>query len=79
MKLFLLVYDRKTGKLLQQREYRGDDRAQALLDRTAREMEEREKPDIEVVLLAADSLDALMRTHSRYFKSREELQTAASR
>jgi hypothetical protein len=79
VKIFLLVYDRTAGKVLQQHEYRPDQRADALRDRAALELEQRLRPEIEVVVLAADSLDALKRTHGRYFKTLDELSKPAAR
>ena len=68
MNHFLLVYDRSVGKLTEEpREYAEAQRDQATSDRLARELLEREHPQIEVILLGADSLDALMATHTRYF------------
>ncbi|HME70271.1 MAG TPA: hypothetical protein VKM54_10445 [Myxococcota bacterium] len=72
MKLFLIVYDRKTGTLRELVTYRAEQREVALRERFAREEAERGHEEIEVVLLGADSLDALKKTHSRYFKTLEE-------
>ena len=71
MKQFLLVYDRKSGKL-EHREYSEQEHERALADRFAREAAEREHPDVEVVLFGADSLEALKRTHARYFSTLAE-------
>ncbi len=79
MKSFLLVYDRQSGKLLDQQEYCPGDRAKALADRAARELALRGRPNVEVVVLYAESLDALKRTHSRYFKTLAELRKAPVR
>ena len=73
MKFFLIVYDRKTGKILDQHEYGSQDGEEALRARSARELLEKDRPDLEVVVLGAESLEALKKTHSRYFKSLEEL------
>jgi len=73
MKYFLLVYDRSQGLLRDCIEYEGAQRDLAWKDRVAREMKERHKPDMEVVLLGAESLEALKETHGRYFSSAEEL------
>lgn len=67
MRLFLIVFDRIRGQLVEIREYGPTDRERALADRFERELDERHQPQIEVVLLAAESLDALRQTHSRYF------------
>ncbi len=66
---FLIVYQRSTGTLLEFKEFPEPDRAKALSEGFAREMHERNNPDIEVIILGADSREALMRTHGRYFKT----------
>ena len=67
MKSFLIVYDRKARRIMELREYEPADSSRALSDLFARELEERLAPDLEVVLLSAESLDALKYTHGRYF------------
>lgn len=79
MKFFLMVYDRKAGMVRDLVEYVADQRELALRDRFAREEAEREHDEIEVVLLGADSLETLKRTHSRYFKTLEEFSRSAVR
>jgi hypothetical protein len=69
---FLLVYRRSTGELVEDRDL-GQDRAEALKVRFAREQREKDDPDVEVVLLSASSREALMQTHARYFKSVQQL------
>jgi hypothetical protein len=75
---YLLIYDRRQGKVIRRLEY---SRADVALD--ARFDAEREfsgRPEIEVVVLGADSWEALARTHSRYFKGVHELaETALAR
>lgn len=73
MKSFLLVYDRKAGKLLHFEEYSVSERERALAERFAWEEREREHADIEVVVLNAESRAVLERTHGRYFKTLAEL------
>ena len=73
-KYFLLVYDRRAGRITDPvREYALAERERALSDRAARILAERVRPDVEVVLLGAESLEDLRRTHARYFKSAEEI------
>jgi hypothetical protein len=72
MKHFLLVYRRSTGELARLDDL-GLDRSSALKRRFEIELQDRSDPDLEVVLLSAPSLDALRRTHGRYFRSPEEL------
>jgi hypothetical protein len=76
MNLFLIIYNRATGEV-EVREYSAEDRARALNDRFARELVERKSPFVEVVLLGADSLEDLKRTHSRYFRNPAEIAEAA--
>jgi hypothetical protein len=73
MRFFLLAYDRRLGRLLDLKEFGEHQRAQALAERFRREAAERERPDVEVVLLGAESRADLERTHARYFKSLEEI------
>ena len=74
-KQFLIVYRRSTGTLVEVIDL-GIDRASALAERFAREVREKDDPDVEVVLLTAPGREALMRTHSRYFKTTSELAAA---
>lgn len=72
MKHFLLQYRRSTGQLVDLRDL-GEDRAKALVLRFAMEKKVRTDPDVEVVILAAQSRDALVHTHARYFKTMSQL------
>ena len=68
---FLLHYDRPAGALLSVKECTDDDRAQAYADVNAQEAA---KPaHNEVVMLLADSIETLKRTHGRYFKTAREI------
>lgn len=73
MKLFLLVYDRREGVLISRREFSAEQRADALEERFAQERTLADRADVEVVLLGAESWEALEKTHSRYFKTIEDL------
>ena len=64
---FLLVFDRPQGRLLREQPYA--DHRTALEERFAVERTHRGNPGIEVVVLTAESKDAIRRTHSRYFRS----------
>ena len=71
VRYFLLVYDRVAGILREQLEFGPEERdaAYAKLDRL-----ELAKPDhIEVVVIEGPSLEAIQRSHGRYFYSLEEL------
>jgi hypothetical protein len=72
MRYFLVVYNRSTGAV-EVKDFAASQRERALEERFARELTERGRSEIEVVLLGAESLAALKRTHSRYFKTAREL------
>jgi hypothetical protein len=72
---FLVRYRRSTGDLLHFEDL-GFDRTAAMKRRLEEETAYKDDPDVEVVLLAAPSREALMRTHARYFKSVSELAAA---
>jgi hypothetical protein len=72
MRYFLVVYNRSTGTV-EVKNFDAGQRQQALEERFARELAERERPEVEVVLLGADSRAQLEKTHARYFKSVGEL------
>ena len=67
MKYFLLVYDKRRGKILEQREYPVAAASTALADRNTSLHEFRGR-DVEVVLLGARSIEDLKKTHGRYFR-----------
>jgi hypothetical protein len=64
MSIFLLVYDRHAGRLLQITSFEDSVRFEAVAARRRSEVQHRGK---EVVLLEADSEDDLRKTHGRYF------------
>ena len=75
MQHYLVIYDRRAGEIIRRRRF--ETPAPALAARFEAEREFRDEPDIEVVVLGADSWDALKLTHSRYFKGVQELADAA--
>jgi hypothetical protein len=72
MSSFLIRYNRRTGDV-QVREFVGEEGRRRALAGRIRAERSRETPDLEIVVLSADSLDELHRTHGRYFKSASEL------
>jgi hypothetical protein len=72
---YLVIYNRRAGEIVRHRQFQAS--ADALEARFEAEQEFCEDPDIEVVVLGADSWDALNRTHSRYFKGVQDLAEAA--
>lgn len=77
--IFLIEYDRGTAKLFHIQTFDDKDRNVAVNAKLELEIELlKEKLSREVVLLEADSLEALRATHSRYFKSAGELAEVGS-
>lgn len=72
MSYFLLVYNRSSGAL-ELTEFGEGQGARASRERLDRELAERGRPEMEVVVLRSPSRAALERTHARYFKSVSEL------
>lgn len=64
---FLLVYDTELGRLLECQEY--TDSAAAVARYSALEREYAGQGKFEIVLLGADSLETIKRTHGQYFAS----------
>lgn len=62
---FLLVYDLKKGRLLTQKEFA--DPVEAAAAYSQAELEHRGEDDLEIVLVGADSIETIMRTHGHYF------------
>lgn len=75
MKYFLIVFDKKNRELLDEIEF--SDSSSAMRARISREIEERGKTNIEVVVLGAANREALINTHSRYFGTGRELSAAS--
>ena len=63
---FLLTFDHDARKLISLDEFRNT--AQALKAYSEREEQYRNNSRVEVVLLGADSIDAIKVTHSNYFE-----------
>ncbi len=76
MKHFVIVFDRSSGDILDTIEFSESEREAALKKRFALEREYSDRPEVEVVSLGAASIDALKRTHTRYFK--DELRRRAA-
>lgn len=72
MRNFLVIYNRRTGANKVQEFPAGCGR-EAIRQRFVAEREHRDDPDIEVVVLGSDSREELLKTHSRYFRSAEEI------
>ncbi len=63
---FLITFDHDARELIDLQEFRNT--AQALQAYSEREEQYRTNPRMEVVLLGADSIDAIKVTHSNYFE-----------
>lgn len=77
MRHFLLVYDRRAGRIVHEQAF--GDVKDALAERFRMERLHRANGDIEVVVLSAESREALERTHARYFRTLSELANDAYR
>lgn len=70
---FLLVFDRSKGEILELVKFAGDERVVAANQRSLREAHFQSQPEVEVVVLGAETEQDLRRTHSRYFQTIAEL------
>lgn len=67
--IFLVHYDRSAGRLVELRQYADELKIRASKERLELEIDLLRNGVIrEVVLLEANSIDALQKTHNRYFK-----------
>lgn len=73
MARFLLVYDRRRRTILREEEFADDELKRAVNERLAEEIAHKADPNLEVILLEADSRDTLLITHARYFKTVAEI------
>jgi len=72
--LFLIEYDRESGKIVTFRSFDHSERADAEHSRLEKELElNRRGVEREVVILEAPTEAAVRRTHRRYFESLREL------
>lgn len=62
---FLLVYDLGAQRLIEQQEFDDGDRAAAAY--AACESQYKDRDDLEIVLVGADSIETIKRTHAHYF------------
>ncbi len=70
---FLIVYDIETGKAAIQRF--GEDYDRALAEYAEAEQELRSEPNLDIVLVGADSIETVERTHSSYFHTEETFES----
>jgi hypothetical protein len=67
---FLIVFDRATSRLVSKTSYSEEEDAMAEFSKAERANYGNE--DIEVVLLSADSIETLEKTHGHYFSGKDE-------
>ena len=78
--IFLIHYNRSTGKIVELKQFEQSQRVQAEDARLKMELDLIGKKDgNEVCLLEARSIEALKRTHRRYFESLRTLTASGSR
>jgi hypothetical protein len=77
--IFLIHYNRARGEMVQLREFSGTHRRAAEEARLALELSLVERKDSdEVCLLEAPSIEALKKTHRRYFENLSQLTASGS-
>lgn len=78
--IFLIEYDRSEGQIVASRDFDDSQRLEAENARLEIELDlNRKGVDHEVVLLEAESKDALLRTHRRYFEDLSQILSSAGR
>lgn len=73
MKSFLIVYDTRSGTLIEMRVFEAGQDDEALQQRFQEELAKNLSDDVEIVVLRASSEDAIRESHARYFASSSEL------
>lgn len=63
---FLLVYDLNAGRLIEENDL-GEDGAVAAAEFSRREAQYRGRDGFEIVLVGADSIETVRKTHAHYF------------
>jgi hypothetical protein len=74
---YLIVYDRARGRIREEHEYPLTETDRVWAHRESLISDAIADPDVEVVLLRADSRADLLKTHARYFRSFQEIVDAA--
>jgi hypothetical protein len=73
MQHFLLIYDHNAQALRDARPFAEDQCDQAAAAYEAAELEHGDDRNIEIVLVGADSLETIKRTHGHYFEGTDRL------
>ena len=63
---FLLVFDHDKGHLVEQKDF-GTDGVKAVNEYSVKELEYRNRPRVEIVLIGSDSIATIRLTHANYF------------
>jgi hypothetical protein len=71
--IFVLQYDRSQGQIVEQQEFADSEGALARDARLRADLAALGDPNLEIVTLQAESREALLKTHARYFKTIREL------
>jgi hypothetical protein len=73
MQHFLLIYDHKEQRLREAREFSASECKQATAAYEEAEYEHQGDANIEIVLIGADSIEVIKRTHGHYFDNTDRL------
>ena len=73
VKHFLIVYDRAATRIVQLREFPGNERKLAMDERFQLERQHRDDANLEIVVLDAPDRETIEKTHGRYFKTLAQL------
>jgi len=73
MQHFLLIYDHKAQELQEKRVFTDKECDDATVAYQVAERQYRDDPNIEIVLIGADSLATVERTHGHYFRLHDRL------
>jgi len=78
--IFLIQYDRPKGVIVMYRTFATEQREQAANERFQIEVDlnRHDTKQYEVILLEAESEEALRRTHRRYFENAKQIMTSSS-
>ncbi len=70
---YLLIRDRRAGKMIREPQDFGTDDVSALRAYEVAEDRYRDRPEIDVLLVGSDSLETVRRTHASYFAERSDV------
>jgi hypothetical protein len=79
MRHFLLIYDHTKRALINQTEYSATSVDEATTDYQRAEADHGASDDIEIVLIGADSIETVWRTHGHYFSGDDAVERYLTR